>query len=914
MAEQPPPVTSLLEANSLLEIMFERTPVGIAVFDRDLVLQRCNPTWASFVTAYAPLPAGPVAVSGARFFDLAPGNEDTLIPLIERVLCGEVVRREGLPLAVGGRESYWDLALVPLTHDGRVIGILDVSVDATARVEAGRQIERQNAYLAALHEMGLGIIGRLDVNELLQAIVERAQALVVSLYGWVYLVKPGGGAIEVKVGTGMFERYVGLCLQRGEGLAGAIWQHGQPMTLDDYHTWSSRAHHFDGDPIGPAMGVPLKNGGAEVVGVIGLTRPPGQPPFVAAELELMGRFAQLASIALENARLHASVQQQLLESQREAARRAQAEEALQAAYQTLERRVEERTHALATLNAIACTVSRSLDLDAILSDALDKTLEILGAQAGAAYRLEDPSQSLLLVSHRGLPDRVLQISNRNPVVMALGGKPLTQAAPVVWDVGTDYPPGMLKESMQAAGLSTVIGIPLVAKEKLVGCLSLSTSSPRTLSAEETALLMAVGQQVGVATENARLYKGEYERHEEAERRQRVAEGMREILAVLNSRQSLPEALNSIVSQACRLLGCDAAVLFRLGPDQLLRVQASHGLDEEYTARLSLPFGRGGAGRALAEHRAVPLPDVASYQAYLAHECPVPNPESASLDQLLQRRINALLSVPLVVRDKDYGAITLYYRARRDFSEEDMRLALSVAHQAALAIESARLREQAQAAAALAERSRLARELHDSVTQSIYSVTLYAEAAARLLNAGDHAQAAQYLRDLRDTSQEALREMRLLVFELRPPALEQVGLAGALEARLKAVEARGGMTTEFRIQGAGPAPWLSLHDQQELYTIAQEALNNAFKHARAGHISIALDYCRKAARLTIHDDGAGFDPIAARACGGMGLTGMAERAERIGARLVIESRPGGGTTVTVEVPQDRPGAGGAGADE
>ena len=116
----------------------------------------------------------------------------------------------------------------------------------------------------------------------------------------------------------------------------------------------------------------------------------------------------------------------------------------------------------------------------------------------------------------------------------------------------------------------------------------------------------------------------------------------------------------------------------------------------------------------------------------------------------------------------------------------------MADQAALAIDAARLREQAKTSAAAEERNRLARELHDSVTQNLYSVTLYAEAAARLLDSGATDMAAEHLRDLRDTSQEALREMRLLIFELRPMDLQKMGLAGAINARLQAVETRGGM--------------------------------------------------------------------------------------------------------------------------
>jgi signal transduction histidine kinase len=125
--------------------------------------------------------------------------------------------------------------------------------------------------------------------------------------------------------------------------------------------------------------------------------------------------------------------------------------------------------------------------------------------------------------------------------------------------------------------------------------------------------------------------------------------------------------------------------------------------------------------------------------------------------------------------------------------------VSVADQVALAIENARLREQAGQAAAMEERGRLARELHDSVTQLLYSVTMYTEAAARLMTAGQEADAAEYLRDARDTAREALREMRLLIYQLRPPVLEKGGLAVALQVRLDAVEkGRTGCHPPFRL--------------------------------------------------------------------------------------------------------------------
>ena len=227
--------------------------------------------------------------------------------------------------------------------------------------------------------------------------------------------------------------------------------------------------------------------------------------------------------------------------------------------------------------------------------------------------------------------------------------------------------------------------------------------------------------------------------------------------------------------------------------------------------------------------------------------------------------------------------------------------MAIGRQAALAIENAQLRAQAEQSAAFAERNRLARELHDSVTQSLYSVTLYAEAAARLLQGGQSAEAAGHLRDLGTTAREALREMRLLIFELSPPALEGGSLAEAIQTRLDAVEARGGMTVNFRVEGD---ECLSAKTRQELYQIAQEALNNALKHSRAQAVRILLIHGGAQTRLEISDDGVGFRMEQAQKSGGLGLRGMTERVERISGTLSVDSVPGGGTKVTVVAPSAR----------
>ena len=202
-----------------------------------------------------------------------------------------------------------------------------------------------------------------------------------------------------------------------------------------------------------------------------------------------------------------------------------------------------------------------------------------------------------------------------------------------------------------------------------------------------------------------------------------------------------------------------------------------------------------------------------------------------------------------------------------------------------------------------ERLRLARELHDSVTQSLYSVSLYAEAAADLLSGGDTATAGQHVRQIAGTAREALREMRLLVFELHTPALERDGLAGALQARLDAVESRGGIHAELETEGAERLGRLA---QEELYGVAREALNNVLKHAQAHTVCIHLRFADAETELSITDDGVGFDVERGRMRSGLGMTGMEERALKIGGSLRIDSKEGAGTTVTVRVPSMSPG--------
>ncbi|MBI9050579.1 MAG: hypothetical protein JEZ00_14255 [Anaerolineaceae bacterium] len=205
------------------------------------------------------------------------------------------------------------------------------------------------------------------------------------------------------------------------------------------------------------------------------------------------------------------------------------------------------------------------------------------------------------------------------------------------------------------------------------------------------------------------------------------------------------------------------------------------------------------------------------------------------------------------------------------------------------------------AAVTNERNRLARELHDAVTQSLYGVNLYAEAAARMLAAGKLSPTAENICELQKSAREALQEMRLLIYELRPSMLVKGGLLLALENRLESVEKRVGIVSDFKhnLNHRLPAQY-----ELSLYRIAQESLNNILKHAQATLILIRLWDHKDRVSLKIQDNGIGFNPMPTVYNGGMGLKIMKERAEHLGGEFQVKSSPGKGTTILVEVLYDK----------
>ena len=209
--------------------------------------------------------------------------------------------------------------------------------------------------------------------------------------------------------------------------------------------------------------------------------------------------------------------------------------------------------------------------------------------------------------------------------------------------------------------------------------------------------------------------------------------------------------------------------------------------------------------------------------------------------------------------------------------------------------------EAQAQAALEERQRLARELHDSVTQSLYSLTLLSEASRRTAQQGDLEKVIGNIARLGETAQQALKEMRLLVYELRPLALEQAGLAEALQHRLDAVEKRAGIETQLSVDLNTE---LTTSVEHGLYRIAQETLNNSLKHAEASAVSVRLRSSDGIVEMEIQDNGKGFVLEQTEHQGGLGLTSIRERTEALGGEVSITSKSAEGTCVQIRLPLNK----------
>ncbi|MEA4909073.1 MAG: histidine kinase N-terminal 7TM domain-containing protein [Anaerolineaceae bacterium] len=344
--------------------------------------------------------------------------------------------------------------------------------------------------------------------------------------------------------------------------------------------------------------------------------------------------------------------------------------------------------------------------------------------------------------------------------------------------------------------------------------------------------------------------------------------------ILISSQSL--ALEDLLAQSLRkikaVLNSDAVCFYRDG-QQFLPMEAQHGLAPEDQVQL----------QTIPAHWLLDDGDVhATIDTTLAAGLP---------SEIIAAGFGACLCKIVRIPDRRLGIFCAFWRERHTFSVEEIALFGALSDELGVIMENARLRQEYAQTVTLQERRRLARDLHDSVTQSLHSLVFSAETASQLARS-QPGQLENALNHMVTSAHQALKEMRLLLYELRPTSLQQVNLVEALRARLEAVERRARI--EACIEIAQVASWPQAWET-ELYSIAIEALNNTLKYACATRVQVTFKGNPPDFEMAIVDNGRGFDVHSATA-GGMGLHSMAERAERLGGRLVIQSEAGSGTKV------------------
>jgi len=383
--------------------------------------------------------------------------------------------------------------------------------------------------------------------------------------------------------------------------------------------------------------------------------------------------------------------------------------------------------------------------------------------------------------------------------------------------------------------------------------------------------------------------------------ERVEERTRELSTLLDISHSMTSTfelkplLRVILNQLKKVVAYTGATIFTLHENELTILDYQGPIPPDDVLRLRFPLARASVNYRVI-HQAAPV---------IIDDVRGDTPEAAAFrqfagDELLTTYgyIRSWLGVPLIAQERVVGMLSLDHNEPDHYTGRDAQLVLAIANQSAIAIENSRLYWQAKELAALEERNRLARELHDSVSQALYGIALGARTARTQLDR-DPAKAKEPIEYTLQLAEAGLAEMRALIFELRPESLKTDGLVAALTKQAAAVRARHHLDvqTEF----CEEMEHMPFEVKEALYRITQEALHNIVKHAKATHVDVKL-ICEDSsvALLEIHDNGVGFDSQGTFP-GHLGLKSMRERAMRVGGGFSVKSEPGEGTRIRARIP-------------
>lgn len=366
------------------------------------------------------------------------------------------------------------------------------------------------------------------------------------------------------------------------------------------------------------------------------------------------------------------------------------------------------------------------------------------------------------------------------------------------------------------------------------------------------------------------------------------EALYAVASIANEPLSLPQMLEKVLNKTILTIGMPYGAIHLFNDDETeLNLVAQVGISEDVIKRIDcITPGFGLPGWTSNRKQPLALTHVSS------------DPRILSIGQV--SGYSQYLNAPINTFTRIWGVISVFGNTSRTLNPERVALLTTIADQLGITLERFELRQKAEEKVVMEERQRMARELHDSVTQSLYSLTLLAAAGHRSIQDGSFERALRNLDRVGSVAFQTLKQMRLLVYELQPSILAENGYSDAVRQRLNAVEEHAGMQTLFIDECPITLPQPI---QVELYGLTQEALNNSIKHSNANSVNVHLYGTDKLIVLEIQDNGEGFDPQQVRQKHGSGFTSMEQRAKQLNGRLDIQSTPGQGTCVTIRFPQD-----------
>ncbi|MFN8517079.1 MAG: GAF domain-containing protein [Chloroflexia bacterium] len=745
--------------------------------------------------------------------------------------------------------------------DGRVPDAEKVAVLELFGRQAALAIENAELYAQvrhdlrrqdALREVIEHISAELDLDRLLEKILADAVDLLGGDAGAFGLIDSATGISRIGTINNMPAEILHAVIHAGQGLTGTILETGQPVLIDDYAGQVTV-------PAEPALhsclGVPVYRGD-ELVGTffVGSTQP--QRRFGPRDVETLELFAKHAALALGNAALYEDARSQ---------------------------------HArLVTLRDVIERISSELDLQALLNRLAVSAVELLEADWGTIALVEEESGTARIEAGFNMPPGAL--GRQFGPGEGLSGLTLAERGPVL--LGPDDSQPMAPEPYSNPARAH-IGVPIWWQDRLIGTFGLSSAQPgKVFTPGDVDMLALLARHAAVAIENAGLYSALQERFSQVEAISAVG-------TALVEERDLERVLSTVAAQVMGLLDADGCSVWLLDADEEARppgkelaLVVSLGLGSEEMAGRRLPLNDSYTGTAIMEGGPVVVEDLS-------------NGELHPTVVLGKVGIDTMLIVPLYTTERSVGALNLYGRKGRRFGPRDTEIMALFAPQAAVAIENARLYEQARTLAVAEERNRMAREIHDTLAQGFTGILLQLQVAESLLD-GEEPDARARLQRAQELARSSLREARRSVWNLRPSTLQGRTLAEALRDHLGEWRGQTGIGTNLIVVGEERP--LAPATEETLLRVAQEALNNAYKHARASHVEVTLVVEPERVKLRVCDDGVGLGELARPSDGGgFGLVSMRERAGRLGGTLEIESAPDQGTCVVVTVGDNGPPA-------